>query len=375
MQLTSGLGIGGAEIVVRDLARAIDRDRFHLSICCLTLLGPIGRELEAEGIDIFTLPGVEPGQVDYFSSLRLRRILGERQVDVVHSHTTHALVDASICRCLKPSVKLMHTFHFGNYPHKSPSDLWMERLGCRAADRLIAVGQVQREQLNAALHLSDDVVRVVRNGVGVAGTEQVDTGFRARIGASGKLLVGTIATLIPQKGLTDLLHAARRVRDRRADVHFVLVGEGELRGELERLRAELGLDDTVTLTGWLTNAAAVALPTFDIYLQPSLWEAMSISILEAMGAGKPVISTRVGEAPHLIDHGVNGMLVEARDAAAMATAVLELSENERRRRTIGEAASRTVSDQFTVAHMTRAYEREYSELVDGTPARNSRGTS
>ena len=367
MQLTTGLGIGGAEIVVRDLARAVDRDRFHLSVCCRKLLGPIGRELQAEGIDIYTLPGAEPERADYFTAVKLRRVILEKRVDVVHSHTTHALADSAVCRSVTRAFKALHTFHFGNYPHKASGDLWLERVFCRVPDKLIAVGEVQREQIKAALHLSEDAIEVVRNGVTLPDRSDGDPTFRARIGAEGKVLVGTIATLIKQKGLPDLMRVARRVRDERADVHFVVVGEGDMRPELERLRSELRLEDTVTFTGWLTNAATLALPTFDVYIQPSLWEAMSISILEAMGAGKPVISTRVGEAPHLIKDGVNGLLVESRDITGMAGAVLALAGNEKRRHDIGAEAARTVTERFTVGHMARAYEQVYLELLHRSP--------
>jgi len=363
MQLTNGLGIGGAEIVIRDLARTVDRSRFHVSICCLKSLGPIGRELAAEGVDIYTLPGADVHKPDYLSALALRRVVRERGVDVVHSHTTHALMDAAICRGLSCRLRVAHTFHFGNYPHKPWRDLWMERLACRMPDRLIAVGEAQRRQILTTFRLPPSRVGVVRNGVQPVTGDGADPAFRARIGAEGRILVGTIATLIPQKGLFDLLEAARRVRDQRPDVHFVVVGEGVLRPDLERKRAELGLDDTVTFTGWVTNAASLALPAFDIYCQPSLWEAMSISILEAMGAAKPVVTTEVGEAPHLIAHGQEGFLVKPRDVDAMAAELLALAGDAARRRAVGLAAADKVRGAFTVDHMARAYERVYEELV------------
>jgi glycosyltransferase involved in cell wall biosynthesis len=366
MQLTNGLGIGGAEIVIRDLARTIDRDRFHLSICCLKTLGPIGRELRAEGVDIYTLPGADPDVPDYFTAVKLRRLIRDRQVDIVHSHTTHALVDAGLCRLVTRRLRTLHTFHFGNYPHKPAGDLWMERVGCRLMDQLIAVGQVQRDQVVRAHRLAPEAVGVVRNGVQLPAPGGGDPAFRATIGAEGKFLVGTIATLIPQKGLPDLLRVARQVRDQRDDVHFVVVGEGKLRPELERLRSELRLDDAVTFTGWMTNAASLALPAFDCYLQPSLWEAMSISILEAMAAAKPVVTTRVGEAPHLIAHGIDGFLFDARDVAGMASAVLTLAGDPGTGRSVGVAAARTVSAHYTVAHMARAYEQVYADLLPRT---------
>jgi glycosyltransferase involved in cell wall biosynthesis len=235
----------------------------------------------------------------------------------------------------------------------------MERMSSRIADQLIAVGETQKKQINASHWLPDSAIGVVRNGVQSAKIHYRNPDFRSKIGAENKILVGTIATMIPQKGLHDLLALARRVRDAIRNVHFVVVGEGVMRPDLERLRSQLGLENTVTFAGWIMNASSVALPEFDIYIQPSLWEAMSISILEAMAAGKPVIATQVGEASYMISHGSEGFLYAARDIEGMASGVLRLAENENLRRSMGVAAARKVADRFTVDHMTRAYETIY----------------
>src|SRR5688572_25033300 len=154
--VTTGLGLGGAEVVVRDLARALDRSRFNVSIGCMTVLGPIGRELAAEGIDISVL-GSE-GKVDYLLGLKIRQLVRDKQIDIIHSHTTDAFANAAVCRTVTPRVRLVHTFHFGNYPHKPVSELWMERIASRVADRLVAVGRVQREQIKAAHALRDGAI-------------------------------------------------------------------------------------------------------------------------------------------------------------------------------------------------------------------------
>jgi glycosyltransferase involved in cell wall biosynthesis len=325
-------------------------------------LGPIGRELAAEGVDVSVL-GANVDRPDYLAALKLRRFVRAKRIDVIHSHTTHALTVAALCRWMTPGVRALHTFHFGNYPHMDRTSLWLERIGSRMVDQLVAVGEVQRGQIKSTHMLREAAIETVPNGVRRSSTGDADPEFRARIGADGKILVGTIATLIPQKGLQDLLATARRVRDVRDDVHFVLIGEGDLRRQLEQSCRQLALDDVVTFTGWVENAAAVALPSFDIYFQPSLWEAMSISILEAMVAGKPVVTTRVGEAPHLIDDRVDGRLLQTRDVESMASAILELAGDAARRRTMGQTAARKVAEQFTVAHMARAYERLYLELA------------
>jgi glycosyltransferase involved in cell wall biosynthesis len=360
--LTSALGIGGAETVVRDLAHTLDRDRFDVSVCCLRALGPTGRELATEGIDVSVLPNADPDRADYLSALRLRRLLRGRRIDVVHSHTTDALVDAALCRCLGGAAKVVHTFHFGNYPHTPARTRLLEGVSARFADRLVAVGDGQRARLRRTYRLADRLICAVPNGARPAAPAG-DPGFRRRIGAEGKILVGTIAHLCPQKGLDDLLSVARRVRAVRRDVHFVLIGGGDLRAELEARRQELGLEDGMTITGVLEHAASRALPSFDIYFQPSLWEAMSVSILEAMAAGKSIVSTRVGEAPRLIEHGTDGLLYEPRDIEGMASAILTLAQDASLRSAMGKAVARKVAERFTVEHMTRAYERLYLNVL------------
>ena len=186
--------------------------------------------------------------------------------------------------------------------------------------------------------------------------------FRAKVGTGDRLLVGSISTLIPQKGLDDLLEVARLCRDAGHHMQFVIVGGGPLQPMLERRRHELGLDDSVAITGWIENAAAVALPAFDVFFQSSRWEAMSIAILEAMASGKPIVATRVGDNQHMIEDGVSGVLVDAGDTAAMADALGRVADSGLRRR-LGTAARERFQDNFTLEHMIRRYEDLYLELV------------
>ncbi len=358
--LTNGLGHGGAEVVIRDLARSIEKSRFNTHVGCLAWLGPIGRELAAEGIDVSV---IGTGKADYAVGLTLRRYLRDKQIDVVHSHSTHALMVAAMCRAITPHLRLVHTFHFGNYPHRPARQLWIERIASRFADRLIAVGGVQREQIRATHALADGDIDVIRNGVEAPRSESVDPAFRSRFGAQAEVLVGTIASLTDQKGLFDLLAVARRVRDVRTDVRFVVIGDGVLRSALLEKRGQLGLDDVVSFPGWLANAATVALPAFDIYFQPSLWEAMSIAMLEAMAASKPVVSTLVGEAPRFIEQDRDGQLFTPGDLDGMSAAILKLASDPECRNRLGRAAAEKVNAQFTVAHTARAHEDLYLELL------------
>ncbi len=360
--LVSSLWLGGAETVVRHLAETIDRSRFNVTVCHLKKRGTLGDEMAQEGLDLVGVPQPPDGRIDYLTFLKLRKIIRDKKIDIVHSHTVHALVDAAMCKLFSPRLKVAHTFHFGNYPHTEPRVLGLERVFARFADRLFAVGEGQRAQMLPVFRFRPGRLQVVRNGVRLpAGSG--DPAFRPRVGAEGRILVGTIATLIEQKGLRDLLQVARRVKDAGCPATFVIVGEGHLRKELEAMRDDLQLNDSVVLTGWVPNAADRALPNFDVFFQPSLWEAMSMVVLEAMGSGRAVVATRVGENTHVIDDGVDGLLVDAGDVDGQAAALIRLIADADLRQRMGAAAKRRVAENFTVTHMARAYELIYLDLT------------
>jgi len=360
--VASSLWMGGAEMVVRHLAETIDRSRFNVTVCHLKQRGIVGDQIASLGIDIVGAGGETPPKVDYFTALKLLRVIRDRRIAVVHTHMTHALVDAAVCKLLMPWLKLVHTFHFGNYPHTEKRVLGFEQVFSRVPTRLFAVGNQQRAQILKVFHFPDSRVTTIHNGVVPAGGHR-DPDFRRRVGAEGRILIGTIGTMIEQKGLQDLLRVAARLRDSGQQVMFVVIGEGHLRPELERMRRELNLEDSVVFTGWVANAGDVALPTFDIFFQPSLWEAMSMVILEAMAAGKSIVATRVGENAEVIEDGATGLLVNPRDIDGMAAALTRLIRDPSLRATFG-AAARTVFDaRFTVAHMTRAYEQAYLDVT------------
>jgi glycosyltransferase involved in cell wall biosynthesis len=362
MLAIDGLGLGGAEIVVRNLVRSLDRKWFDVCVCCTRGLGgSIGEELLHDGFDVFVLEGQHAGRVDYLTALKFRRAVKDRGIDIVHTHALPALLDAAPCRLMMRHLKIVHTFHFGNYPYNSWRYHLMEGFCARVVDRLIAVGWEQRRRIQATYGLSDSRIGMIWNGVTLAPPESASH-FRSEVGTGDRLLIGTAAKLIEQKGLDDLLRVARQCRDAGHRMQFVIVGEGPLRAVLEQGRRELGLEDTVVITGWIPNAAARAFPAFDVFFQPSRWEAMSIAILEAMAREKAIVATRVGDNPHVIEDGVSGLLVNSGDIGGMVDALARVSDAGLRQ-SLGRAARSRFEQHFTLEHMIRGYENVYRELV------------
>jgi glycosyltransferase involved in cell wall biosynthesis len=359
--LAPALHIGGAELVVANLCKFLDRDLFNITVCHIKDRGDIGAELAAAGYDVVGISRPRLPFEAYFSSVKLRRIASGRSIDVVHSHGTAPLADASLCKLLKPGLGLVHTFHYGNYPHRKMVDIWLERALWRLPQHLIAVGTMQQKAIQKTYGIPDGRIRTIYNGV-ERRAEALDRELLQPFLDSGKVIIGSISTLIEQKGITHLLDTAAALRERSGDFLFLVVGDGPLRSQLEAKRDELGLRDVVHFTGWAKDAASRVLPAFDIFFQPSLWEAMSMVVLEAMAESKPVVATAVGENPFMIAEGETGFVVEPRDISGMAGKLELLVRDAALRGSMGRRAGERHETNYNVGAMVEQYSRLYLEL-------------
>jgi glycosyltransferase involved in cell wall biosynthesis len=283
----------------------------------------------------------------------------KQNIHVLHSHSADALLDVSLCKLARRKTRAIHTFHFGNYPNRDSRDLRIEKAFSRFADQLVAVGDEQKGRIMAALNVRDRSIATVWNGVPVS-QQELPSVLGGRYREPGRLVIGTACTLIEQKGLTHLLDVAHSLKQKGRQVTFVVAGEGHLRRELEEKRARLGLDEDVIFLGWTDNASRTFIPYVDIFFLPSLWEAMSVVVLEAMEAGKPVVVTNVGENSRVIADGIDGLITEPRDTDGMTRALDRLILDPHLRERMGASARAKVHSQFSVGRMVAAYEGLYA---------------
>lgn len=353
---------GGAEHVIATLVRNLSRSEIDVSVCCLKDGGVIKDELEADNYEVIDLSSQHKSRRNLSGIMGLRRLIRERHIDIIHSHDLRALIDCSVNRLLTRQVRYVHTFHFGNYPHRPRKYLLVERLLSRIPDRLVAVGMSQAETLVKTFDLTRRRLRVVWNGV-----DPITLNHRHELAevikSRGKLIIGTLGTLIPQKDYATLLRAVAILKVRFSDFRLIIAGDGPLRKELEQQQEQLGLQEHVRMLGWVADASQSVLPHFDIFVQSSRWEAMSIVILEAMAAKKPIVATRVGDNPKVIVDGETGLLVDSGDAEAIALTLEGLLISEAERRRLGEAARRRFAHEFTGRAMAKRYEALYFEMV------------
>lgn len=364
--VNSTLHIGGAEQVAANLAKHLDRRTFDVTACYLKENGIVGRQMLDAGVDLIPVPGWRPGR-DYFTGLKLRKLVKQRRVQLLHTHDIHGFMDASLCRLTMPGLRHVHTFHFGNYPHISPRYAKIERLLWRVPDALIAVGHEQAATIRRLHNIPEHRMHVIWNGTD-APTPELAPEVLAQLPRDGTPVIGSISTLIPQKGLPDLLQAAALLKRRGKRFLMILAGEGKLRRELEAQAQNLGLQDHVRFLGWVSAASRRALPACDIFVQSSHWEAMSVVVLEAMAAAKPMAITAVGENGRVVINEQSGLVVPARAPEALADALGRLLDDPELRRKLGAAAQQRFGESFTVQQMVDNYAKLYAQLITGRPA-------
>ncbi len=361
--LNGTMHIGGAENVISTLAHNINPELFNITICYINQGGAVKEELLRDGYYVINLPRSNNSWAKYFTAWMLRQLVKEKNIDIIHSHDLASFFDAAICRLISPKLKHIHTFHYGNYPHRPPKYLLMEKLLWRIPDRLLAVGNSQKLVIQKTFSMKDKYIKTIWNGIDEPKCESNELLNKTRINKNN-ILIGSISTLIPQKAIHELLEVIARLKKIRNDFEVVIVGHGVLREELENKAKELNIENLIQWMGWVENASGTVLPNLDVFVQTSHWEAMSVVILEAMASGKAIIATDVGDNKVVIEDNKTGVIVKAGDVDGFFTKLNELLDDQVRRKILGDAAYSSYKEKFTAPTMTRAYEKVYLETFD-----------
>jgi L-malate glycosyltransferase len=359
LQICSAREIGGGERHLADLANGLTR-RDHDVFAALIPSSPLRSELSSVP-EQNILQAPMRNALNVSSALKLARFASENRIQIIHAHVARDYPLAALV-ARRSSAHLILTRHVlfpMNRAHK---------LTLRCTDRVSAVSQAVADGLRAQRIFSEDQIVLIHNGI------DVDRFARGREDALAKkdlthqnLRVGMIGHLAPIKGQEDFIRAAAIVCRQCQDVEFVIAGEdksrsGEHRRNLERLIAELNLDQHVSLIGWVDDVAKL-LPNFDLFVSPSRSEPFGLSIVEAMAAGVPVIATASEGAREIIDDRQAGRLVPIGDVETLADAISGLLADPELRESISAEAQRRVRERFSLERMLDATEEVYREVL------------
>jgi glycosyltransferase involved in cell wall biosynthesis len=320
------------------------------------------------------------GGPDLVALVQLTRLVRRLRPDLVHTHTAKAGTLGRLAALLARVPVIVHTYH-GHVFHgyfsapRTRAFLAIERWLARRTDRLLTVSETVRAEL-LALGVGDpDRLTVVPLGLdleGFLGCEALRGGFRAELGVAADVpLVGIVARLAPIKAHEVFLQAAAAVARELPTARFLVIGDGERRRELEALAVRLGLGPQVRFLGWRADLPRIY-ADLDVVVLTSRNEGSPVSLIEAMAAARPVVATRVGGVPDLVDDGVTGLLVPSGDTRALAAGLSGLLGDPARRCLMGAAGRKRVAGGFGADRLLADVDRLYTELL-GTAVRRSRG--
>lgn len=368
--VTTGLRVGGAEMMLLKLLAGIDRRRFSPVVVSLVEVGPVGELIAREGILVHPLElGGKRGPVA--ALLRLRAIVREFRPDVIQGWMYHGNLAALLAVCLGPgrtplfwSVRGTHT-ELGREKPGTAVAIWLGAKLSRLPQRIINNSSVSAKAHAEKLGYADDRWAIIPNGFDTD-RFRVDPeayqSVRAELGISAEtLLVGLVARFHPVKDHATFLAAAALVRKTHPAVRFLLVGEGteSSNPELTKLIRQYALEQAVYLLGRRDDLPRLT-AALDLACCSSLSEGFPNVLGEALACGVPCVSTDVGDAAWII--GEAGYIVPPQDPQSFAAAVLRIATQEREGRSrLGEVGQRRVAEFFSLPAVIRSYQKLYEQ--------------
>ena len=353
------LNLGGTERQLTEIARSLDRVSFEPHVGCLREAGMRGEELRAAGVPVVRFPADSFRSPSLISGIRkLGAYIREHGIEIVHTFDVPMnLFGVPVARMYRaPRVISSRRAH---------RDLAMGirrpllRLTDRIADAVVVNCRSVRRELIEQERLDERRIHLCYNGIDT-------TAFRPasapRQGAC--LVIGVVCALRPEKDLGTLVRAFAEIRHVRPGLKLLIIGSGPEREPLEALARASGLGDDFVLEP-ATNRVAERLHCIDVFVLPSLSEALSNSLMEAMACGCAVVASRVGGNSELVSHGENGLLFEPGDARGLAAALRQALEHDAQRIRMASEAVRSIQTNFSLEVSAHRMAEIYRTVLEG----------
>jgi L-malate glycosyltransferase len=355
--VTHALGLGGAEYIVRNLALEAAKTN-SVALVLLDAAGELAEELQASGIQVLHVNRNPGWQLEnfqnFFSALNS---LGPR---VVHAHQYTPFMYSALYKLLfNRKMRLIFTEHGRHFPDVvSAKRKFANQLLGRLANRVTAVCLFAARALKQNEGIRGEA-EIIYNGIVPSALAGVDLRQQFSIPPERKLIL-YIGSFRPVKNPQLLLLAMAQVLAHQQNAHLVLIGDGSLKSELAALAASLKIEPHVTFAGALPDAAQY-LRGADIFVQPSLSEAHSLAMLEAMAASIPIVATNVGGVGESLQHEQNALLVPSNEPQEMAAAILKLINRPELAAKLAQQAKEDFEQRFTYEKMLGAYLEIYKD--------------
>lgn len=351
------------------LCQFIDKEKYEILACCMRTGGPYEDKLRELGIQVknFNMKSI----FDLWVIFKLIKFIRENKVDIVHTSIRLADWYGRVSAKLAGVPLIFSTIHNTDYWRRERKYIAysiLDRLLLVFNTHIIAVSYGVKNFLVRWQSVSPDKITVIHNGIDVE--EFTDSTSCEKLmdlfGLQSNVpTVGFTGRIERQKGLHIFLHAAQYILQSGRPVQFLIVGDGSLCRELESLAKKLEIEQHIIFTGFRSDRSEVLtiLRLLDIFVMPSLWEGLGLSIIEAMRAGKPVVASNVDGIPEVVLDQETGILVPPNEPKALADAICILLDSPEKCREMGEMGRQRALKHFSIDRMVRDYEEFYDSYT------------
>ncbi|MCK4325604.1 GT4 family glycosyltransferase PelF [bacterium] len=353
------MDIGGAERQLVELVKRLNKDKYDVTVCCLTRGGPLEEDLKEAGIKYCIL--WKRFKFDFSVILKLIRLLRREKADILHTYMFTSNSFGRVAGILARVPEIIISEHCVDI-WKNRFHFFIDKILLHWTDKVICVSNGVRKFYVNRIGISEGKTVTIYNGIalGHLHTNAEVTANKYGLCSEGRI-IGAIGRLIVQKGLKYLIHAMAITLKQVPQTKLLIIGDGPERGNLCELAGRLGITDKVIFLGFQKDITRF-LRTMEILAMPSLFEGLPVVALEAMTLEKPVIATKILGVDEVVEDGKTGVLVPPRNPDALAHAIIELLNDVEESKRMGMAGRERVEKYFNVNLMVKKYEDVYDEL-------------
>lgn len=362
MYITDSLNIGGLEVLLLEFLKRIDREKYNPFVCTFTRNSVLIKEFQDIGVPVEVIE--KRDGIDYTLPLRLAKVFKRDKIDLIHTHNVAPWLYGTVAAIITKIPHLVHTEH-SNVSSNHKRLFIAEKYLAKYTDIIIADSESVANYLINKQGISSKKVVTILNGIDIDKyRREIDVNRkRKEIGLNqNDLIIGIVARLVPVKNHLCLLKAFSLLKSKLGNVKLVIVGDGELRDDLERYVRDNELDKEVLFLGNRRDVPEL-LKIFDLFVLPSLSEGLSITLLEAMASGIPIVATDVGGNSEIIGNNEAGILIPPDSVETLFEAMLYLLTNKDRADKLGKAGIQRATQLFSLSHMVKRYEQIYETLL------------
>ena len=358
LHIINSLDCGGLEKFVIDLSAEQNARGHKAQIACLQKGGDLKPLAKDHKLLVTTFD--KKGGIDFKLISQLSTLIQKEKFDIVHTHNIAPLIYGTIASKLAFNHHIIQTRH-GREPVRANSLIWALN------KKVVTISNDAKEFLLQNNSVNENKISVIHNGINLKAfnaplTDEQKNNFKKELGLKeDTLILGNVGRLAREKDQGSLIKAFKKLISKKIKVELVIVGDGPLKNNLMQLAKEFDVFDQIKFLGYRSDISKL-LQIFDIFILSSFTEGISLTLLEAMASGKPVIATKVGGNPEVVVDNVTGILVPCGFPERIESAVMKLYANRSLLPEYGQAGQKRAYELFSLDRMTSEYEKLYQEI-------------